>query len=309
MFSKSFIWRRVQSLTGVWFVLFLIEHLLTNSQAALLIGDDGSGFVESVNAIKSLPYLPVIEIFLLGVPFAIHAFWGIKYIFTSKYNSFSSDGSTPSLTEYPRNKAFTWQRLTAWFLLVGIIAHVIQMRFIEYPSSAQLGTEHLYVVRLNRDEGLYTLSKRIGFEIYDANQIQKIRNDFHSQQLPINESPEALIQKQENSELTGWIHALEKRPLQINQVAAVAKNFGVAELLMVRDTFKSPIMIVLYSALVLAACFHGFNGLWTSMIRWGITLTAKSQLMMRRVAIFLMIMISFLGLAAIWGTYWLNLKF
>ena len=53
---KEFIRRRAHSLMGLWLVLFLIEHLFTNSQAALLIGDNGSGFVKAVNALKSLPY-------------------------------------------------------------------------------------------------------------------------------------------------------------------------------------------------------------------------------------------------------------
>lgn len=34
---SAFIWRRAHSLTGLWLVLFLIEHLLTNSQAALFL--------------------------------------------------------------------------------------------------------------------------------------------------------------------------------------------------------------------------------------------------------------------------------
>ena len=83
----------------------------------------------------------------------------------------------------------------------------------------------------------------------------------------------------------------------------MAPSFGIAELLMVRDTFKSPLMILLYTGLVLAACFHGFNGLWTFMISWGITLTARSQRLMRTLATGLMVLVTFLGLAAIWGTY------
>ena len=74
-----------------------------------------------------------------------------------------------------------------------------------------------------------------------------------------------------------------------------------------RDTFKNPLMILLYTGLVLAACFHAFNGLWTCMISWGITLTARSQQLMRSFATFLMVVIASLGLAAIWGTYWFNL--
>jgi succinate dehydrogenase / fumarate reductase cytochrome b subunit len=305
---KAFIWRRVHSLTGLWFVLFLIEHLLTNSQAALFIGDNGSGFVEAVNFIKSLPYLPVIEIFLLAVPFCIHAIWGIKYLFTSELNSFATDGATPALPQYKRNRAFTWQRITSWLLLFGVLAHVLHMRVWEYPSSAQMGTQHLYMVRLNQDDGLYTLADRLGFKLYDAKQIQVFKDEIETQVIPQGTTPEALVAAQKSREQQAWLKALEERPLAEGQVAAVAQNFGIAELLMVRDTFKSPLMSVLYSAFVLAACYHAFNGLWTAMIRWGITLTARSQQLMRYGAVFLMLLLTFLGLAAIWGTYWLNLK-
>src|ERR1700719_477349 len=82
LIPQAFIWRRAHSLTGLWLVLFLIEHLIVNSQAALFVGDNGNGFVNAVNSIKDLPYLPVIEIFLLGVPFLIHGLWGIKYLLT-----------------------------------------------------------------------------------------------------------------------------------------------------------------------------------------------------------------------------------
>ena len=81
---NAFIWRRAHSLTGLWLVLFLIEHLFINSQAALWIGDEGAGFVRAVNALRDLPYLHVIEIFLLGVPFVIHGVWGVQYLMTAK---------------------------------------------------------------------------------------------------------------------------------------------------------------------------------------------------------------------------------
>jgi succinate dehydrogenase / fumarate reductase cytochrome b subunit len=259
---KAFIWRRFHSLTGLWLVLFLIEHLLTNSQAALYIGDDGSGFIRAVNFLKDLPYLQAIEVTLIGIPLVIHGWWGIKYLHTAKYNSFSSDGTTPSLPEYPRNRAYTWQRITSWILLVGIIAHVVQMRFVEYPTPIQVDNHHYYTVSLTQDAGLSSLAERLDVKL-TADQ---------------------------------------------NQVTALSPNFGTAVLLMVRETFKSPLMIFLYTVFVLAATFHAFNGLWTFMITWGITLTTASQRLMRKCAVVLMVLISFLGLAAIWATYWINLK-
>lgn len=308
---KAFIWRRAHSLTGLWLVLFLIEHLLTNSQAALFFGDDGNGFVRSVNFIKNLPYLPVLEIFLLGIPFLVHGWWGIKYLWSAKYNSFASDGSTPSLPEYAANHAYTWQRITSWILLVGIIGHVIHMRFIEYPSSAQLDANRFYMSRVEVDNGLYTLSKRLNFEVFNQEKVQEMEMALERKRAnegELDSQSTILIDMQREKEKTAWLEAIKKWPLKENQMLVISPSFGVAELMIVRETFKSPIMIFLYTGLVLASCFHAFNGLWTFMISWGVTLTVRSQQGMRVVAIALMVLVSFLGLAAIWGTYWLNLK-
>jgi succinate dehydrogenase / fumarate reductase, cytochrome b subunit len=308
---NAFIWRRAHSLTGLWLVLFLIEHLLTNSQAALWIGDDGYGFVNGVNFIKGIPYLQVIEIFLLGVPLLIHGLWGIRYLLTAKYNSFGSDGTKPALPQYSRNHAYTWQRITSWILLIGIIAHVIHMRFIEYPTSVHLGTQHLYIVRVSTDDGLYTLSERLGFEIYNQQKINSKTEKFSptSTNKVNNNILQEMIAAQKQREEQSLLAALERWPLQENQLLVVSPSFGVAELLIVRNAFKSPTMILLYTGLVLAACFHAFNGLWTFMISWGVTLTARSQQLMRTLATSLMVLVAFLGLAAIWGTYWFNLTY
>lgn len=288
LIASSFILHRAHSLSGIWFVVYLIEHLFTNSQAALLIGENGEGFVRAVNWIKDLPYLSVIEFCFLAIPFLFHGIWGIIYIFQSKNNCFSTDGTTPSLPRYPRNKFYTWQRITAWILLFGITAHVIQMRFLEHPSYVRLGTQDNYFVPLNKDNGLQHLSETLGFELYDQNQIDQIK--------PIEKEHEK------------WVETLSAKKMTQDQIVAVTHSFGVAELLVVRDTFKEPLMIILYTGLVLAACFHAFNGLWTAMITWGITLTQRSQYLMRMAANCLMVLITFLGLAAVWGTYWINLR-
>src|ERR1700733_1131343 len=141
----AFVIRRLHSLTGLWLAAYLILHLFTNSQAAFLIGDDGSGFIHSVNSIHELPYLPIIEMTLLGVPILIHALWGIQYALSAKYNSFGNTGKTPYLPEYPRNRAFTWQRITSWLLVFGILAHIVHMRFIEYPVSAKVNDHTAYM--------------------------------------------------------------------------------------------------------------------------------------------------------------------
>jgi succinate dehydrogenase / fumarate reductase cytochrome b subunit len=259
--SHTFLWRRVHSLMGLWLIIYLIEHLIVNSQAALWLGDDGIGFIRMVNLLEALPYLQVIEILLIGIPLGIHGYWGIKRVLTAKTNAGKSDGSTPSLS-YERNRAFTWQRLTSWILLVGIIAHVIQMRFVQMPTQIRQDNEILYRVPLQQDPGLDSLAERI--------QVKIVKEE--------------------------------------HQTFAIASTPGKAMLLMVRETFKSPLMCALYSIFVLAAAFHAFNGFWTSLITWGVMLSYRSQRTMIPFCWVGVSLLAFLGLAAIWGSYFLNLR-
>jgi succinate dehydrogenase / fumarate reductase, cytochrome b subunit len=301
---SAFVWRRLHSLMGLWLVIFLIQHLFVNSQAALFIGDDGKGFINAANALEDLPYLKAVELLFLGLPILIHTVWGIKYLLTAKYNSFGNDGHEPYLPAFERNHAYTWQRITAWVLIIGIAAHVIHMRFIEYPISTEHSSQEYYMVRVLVDPGLNTLAERLNVKLYDEKTTQQAEKDLSlkHEQTPASTENQAMPQKMEE------IMALKERPLKEGQAIAVAKDFGTAELLMVRETFKMPIMIVLYTLFVFVACYHAFNGLWTFMIKWGVTLSQRSQRWMLKVATGLMVFIGLLGLSAIWLTYWINLK-
>jgi succinate dehydrogenase / fumarate reductase cytochrome b subunit len=259
---SDFIWRRLHSLTGLGLTLYIIFHLFTNAQAALPLGGDGKGFVEGVNAIHSLPFLPLLEIGLIAAPLLIHALWGIHYLFTSEPNSISNSGNKPYLS-YGRNRAYTWQRITAWLLLIGIFAHVAHMRFREYPEITHEGNKTYFTITVSEDPGLKPLEKRLDYTLSAPSE---------------------------------------------GEVKLTADNFGTTALMMVRNTFKSPVMMALYTLLVLSACFHGFNGLWTFMITWGVTLTERSQAIWLRVCQGLMVLVALLGLAAIYGTYWFNLR-
>lgn len=264
----AFVMRRLQSFSGFFLVLFLFEHLLTNSQAALFFGEDGKGFVEAVNFIYDLPFLPVLEILLLGVPIAVHGIWGIQYLYTAKFNSGSTDGATPSI-KLPRNRAYTWQRITSILLVVGIILHVLFMRFINRPDIIGHGGQEQFTATITKDPGLENLTKRLGVKLVDA---------------------------------TPASH------LKPNEVVVISHSFGTAVLMVVRDTFKSVWLCILYSFFVTAACFHACNGLWTFTISWGITLTERSRRLVRYLANAILYLLLFLGLAGIWGTYWINLK-
>lgn len=246
-------------MAGVFLVLFLIEHLLTNSQAALWWGEDGRGFIEAVTAIHQLPYLQVLEVFLIGLPFLIHGVYGIAILRTGEPNVGTTDGSKPSLGWKGNNGGYTWQRITAWILLVGVVLHVIEMRFIDYPQEVEGGINPSYAVRLTEDPGIFSLAKRLGVQLE------------------------------------------EKKG---GEIIATAPNFATASLLVVRDTFKSPWMVIIYSIFVITACYHAFYGLWTASITWGFMKSRKGQRIFLIVCVGLMLLVMGLGLAASIGTFY-----
>ncbi len=328
----TFIWRRLQSLAGLWLVLFLIEHLVTNSMSALAIGDDGKGFIAAVNSFQEFPYLRAIEILFLGLPFAIHMIWGTIYLFSAKYNSMTVSDAAPKLNHYARNHAYTWQRVTSYLLLIGVIAHVVQMRFIDYPDHQSIGSQNYYLVEVQADPGLQTVTERLGTHTWTAERVELLgqslkvtSNDTritpgliesyqpYSDPLrhpEVENSPidEAKMIQEWVADMNRFLVALQKHTCKPEMRVVVAPDFGTAELLVVRETFKSPLQMILYSLFVLAACFHAFNGLWTFLVSWGVAVTSRFFRGMARVSTVLTFLFSLLGLASIWLTYWVNLR-
>ncbi len=317
----SFVWKKIHSLTGVLLALFLFEHLLVNSQAALLIGESGQGFIDLANAIHRIPYLQVVEMVFIGVPMLVHAMWGIKYGFQSQLNSLPTDGIRPFIPT-GRNRAFSWQRITAWIIFAGVILHVAKMRFIDYPDLLKQGKKEYYFTPLSFDEGLYTVANRLKVKLYGLEEIFKERErlgQIKSKTAPSIEKmdekkrfnltqEEAAADVQTEELQQKKMVLLEKQKIDRSQVVAVCNDFGTVALLKVRDTFKSPLNALLYTIFVLASAFHAFNGIWSFCISWGLILKYSAQKYLVRLSFSMMTLIAFLGLISIWGTYWLNLK-
>ena len=277
---REFLLRRIHSLMGFWFLLFLGEHLFTNSQVALFFANREMWFVRSVDFLRNLPYLHVIEIVLLGIPILYHAVIGVVYLFQGRSNAFYSDGSVP-LIKTGRNKAYTLQRWSAWILLFGIIFHVVQMRFIDYPYKVAGN----FYIKAKVDEGLYPLTEQLGVQMYTEAEIAEVRatsSDYEH------------------------VQGLMSRSLKEGEVMLVSKGFGNLELINVRETFHNPWMCLFYTVFVLAAAFHGMNGFWTFLITWGFLLSGKSQSQGVVLFVGLMFLLGVLGMMSIWGTYFLG---
>lgn len=326
MTTKSFALRRLHSLAGLWFLLFLVEHLFTNSQAALWVGESGKGFIDAVNFIHNLPYLTLIELFLLGVPILTHAIIGVRFAFEAKMNSKKTDGSAPALSEYGRNRAYSWQRITSYFLLVMLIFHVARFRFYEYPRDVTFGDFKHYLVKVSFDEGLYTVSSRLGVSLYDeagrerklqslstqqeADEVQIAAEHFMSTNPNFNtKSGMIASEAQYKAFEVAYTNLLKSFDLkESGSLIADCQDFGTATILTVRDTFKNKLYATLYSLFVIAAVFHGCNGFWTLCITWGLILKKSAQKGMVSLSLLMMLVLGFLGLAAIWGTYFVTLK-
>lgn len=286
----QFIIRRLHSLTGLFLVLFLFEHLLTNSEAAFPIGHDGEGFIRMVNFIHSLPYLKVIEISLLAVPILLHAYYGIFIILQSRSNTYSRDKIETSLG-YERNWAYAFQRGTSWILLIGLLLHVGQMRFYAYPDTLRINGVKSHIVQVTDDEGLMNLAQRLNIDVY------KVGNGI-----------DVLFTSTFDRDASNSIRvkAIQDYSQEGNLVIE-ADSMGKAILMTVRDTFKSITIALLYSLFVIAASFHAANGVWSGLISWGVLITDQSQQLFLKVIYGLMFLLMFLGLSAVWVTYGFNL--
>lgn len=256
--SGKFAWRRVHSLMGLWLVFYLIFHLVVNSQAALWLDRDWIGFIDLVDLLESLPYLHVVEIVFIGVPLLLHAVWGVHRALTAKSNVKSYDNTSPSLP-FRRNQAFSFQRLTSWILLIGILGHVLQMRFIYFPREVRVDNQVWYTTVVQTDPELKNAAYRTGVLLENVG----------------------------------------------DKLVVKARSPGKAMIFMLRETFKNPFWCVTYSIFVLAAAFHAFNGFWTALITWGVMLSYRSQRACLPLCWLGVALLAFLGLAAIWGSYWL----
>lgn len=321
---RAFVWRRLHSLTGLWFLIFLLEHMFTNSQAAIFFGQSAPWFVNSVNGLHNIPYLSVFEIVMLGVPIALHMIWGVWYMFTSKSNVVGRGGKTPSL-KYGRNKAYSAQRITAWLILVGIIFHVVQMRFIMYPVKMHMTSHTQCFGKYHLDPNLYQVATSLNVKIFDDQSIAvekekllSLKNKMNlvgarKQQLSHDNASGYDAEKSEiykniaaYQDQEKFVEGLSHFALKKNQVIISSKNSGDLILLNVREAFQSLWMCAIYTIFVLASVIHGCNGFWTFCITWGLLLSRKSQNSWVHFSYGLAFLLTALGMLSIWGSYFFN---
>ncbi|ANH78589.1 succinate dehydrogenase [Candidatus Chlamydia sanziniae] len=275
----AFLLRCTHSLAGLAFTLFLCEHIFTNMLASSYLSY-GKGFIAIVDNFHKVPGLKIIEVVCLALPFICHALIGIVYLFQGESNSYPGDGSRPYLP-YARNYAYTWQRWTAWILLFGVAIHVVHLRFLRYPMHIDLPQGSYYVVTI--DPSRYTA-------------IVKGTDAFLVMNVPEAEMMIPRVDKQEFKKACPDLFLK-------NGSYLFTPNAGRAFLYVVRDVLGILWVAVFYTVLVLAAAFHGLNGLWTFCSRWGVMISSRKQLYLRTLYYVAMIVVVFMGVSVIWNLY------
>lgn len=115
--NRDFYWRRLHSLLGVVPIgIFLVQHLVVNHFA--VYGEES--FNKAANFMAGLPFVILLEIFIIYLPILYHAVLGVYIVFTAK-NNVSRFG-------YFRNWMFKLQRWTGIITLIFIAWHVWETR-------------------------------------------------------------------------------------------------------------------------------------------------------------------------------------
>ncbi|SRR5690625_3401242 len=114
---REFFYRRLHSLLGVVPIgIFLVQHLVVNH--FIVYGRES--FDKAANFMANLPFVLMLEIFVIYLPILFHAVLGVYIVFEAK-NNVRRYG-------YFRNWMFLLQRITGIITLIFIAWHVWETR-------------------------------------------------------------------------------------------------------------------------------------------------------------------------------------
>jgi succinate dehydrogenase / fumarate reductase cytochrome b subunit len=141
--------RRLHSFTGIFPVgIFLCVHLFINS----FIFKGPEAYNEVIALLEKPIITPFLEIFLIGVPLAYHALYGLWVTYVTKTNLFQY--------KYFRNWMFYLQRVTAVITFFFVVWHVYVLRI----SRIFTGTEMNYdIISMWLSDPTYFVIYLIGY--------------------------------------------------------------------------------------------------------------------------------------------------
>lgn len=136
--QREFFNRRLHSLLGVVPIgLFVVQHLIVNHFA--VYGEES--FNKAAGFMSSLPFVLVLETFVIYLPILFHAVLGVYIVFVTKSNT----------TKYGffRNWMFLLQRITGIVTLIFIAFHVWQTRVQVFFNDADINYQMMEDILVN----------------------------------------------------------------------------------------------------------------------------------------------------------------
>lgn len=112
-----FLLRRLHSLTGIFFGLYLLVHLAVNAT----IAQGGMVYQWQVNKIHELPLLPLVEWTFIYIPLLYHTIYGAWIILTGQPNTFDYP--------YVMNWNYLLQRISAVIIIFFVLFHVLSFKY------------------------------------------------------------------------------------------------------------------------------------------------------------------------------------
>lgn len=117
--GRSFLWRRLHSLSGIFPVgVYLLEHVISNAYAT----NGANAYNAQVRFLTSLPFVIWLEVFFIYIPLLYHGLYGF-YIW---YRGQSNVGDYPLIG----NWVYTTQRWTGAIAFAFMAYHTASMRFM-----------------------------------------------------------------------------------------------------------------------------------------------------------------------------------
>ncbi len=136
--QREFFNRRLHSLLGVVPIgLFVVQHLIINHFA--VYGEES--FNTAAGFMSSLPFVLVLETFVIYLPILFHAVLGVYIVFVTKSNTRKYG--------FFRNWMFLLQRITGVITLVFIAFHVWQTRVQVFLSGAEVNYQMMEDILTN----------------------------------------------------------------------------------------------------------------------------------------------------------------
>lgn len=125
--QRDFFYRRLHSLLGVIPIgIFVIQHLLINHFA--VYGEES--FNKAASFMGDLPFVTILEIFVIYLPILFHAILGVYIVLVAKNNA--------GRYSYFRNWMFYLQRITGIITFIFIVVHVWQTRIQVAMGNAEV---------------------------------------------------------------------------------------------------------------------------------------------------------------------------